>query len=65
MGNVGRYNCRLCLSDFIGNKDLESIMVMGTTGNFDRIARIKPPFLKGNISSVSDQVLSGYIKLKT
>ena len=51
-------------SKFFDNTEREPIIAMGTTGNFDRIARINPPFLKGCISSISDRVPSGYNKVE-
>jgi hypothetical protein len=48
------------VSDFFSNTEHAPIMVMGTTGNFDWITRINPPFLNGCISPVSDRVPSGY-----
>ena len=39
-------------------------MVIGTMGNFDRIAKINPPFLKGSTSPDKDLVPSGYNKVE-
>ena len=52
------------LNDFFGNKECAPIIVTGTTGNLDRIAKIKPPFLNGSIFPTSERVPSGYINVE-
>ena len=50
----------LIFIECLGNTTFAPKIPIGTTGNLERIAKIKPPFLKGNNSPFYERVPSRY-----